>query len=279
VNVYERLGSLLSKGTSWDAKLALLRAFITEHGRLPRYNECYQGAGLGVWIYLQQKLKRQGVLNLSRQTELETIPGWSWKNVARYAPPIRADKRALVEGCGYAFLGQEQIKDNSGRLRLKLHVSCPQGHTQYVLWDNFKPIGGTPRKGCAKCHHARVGEHRRIDITPRLLKYGLEILDTYTANSERYRWRCLRQGHLFVSSLAALENKAKSSGSVCTQCNIDALCAEFSLECLTPWTGKENGGTAELQWVCQRCGSVFRLGIIQIQRRAQAKNKACPQCP
>ena len=81
VNAYNRLGELLTDDNAWLAKLDLLRQFIEEHGRLPRWNAEYQGVKLGTWVNTQRKAKKgQGrcAMTPEREAALEAIPGWSW---------------------------------------------------------------------------------------------------------------------------------------------------------------------------------------------------------
>ena len=81
VNVYNRLGELLTDDNAWLAKLDLLRQFVEEHGRLPRWNAEYLGVKLGNWVNAQRQAKKgNGAWSMTpeREAALEAIPGWSW---------------------------------------------------------------------------------------------------------------------------------------------------------------------------------------------------------
>ena len=59
--------------------LELLKAYVTEHGKLPKHCEKYQGANLGGWCNEQRGKYRQGKMNSGWQQMMEEVPGWWWK--------------------------------------------------------------------------------------------------------------------------------------------------------------------------------------------------------
>ena len=62
--------------TPWPDQLALLVAFVAEHGRLPRTKESYRGVKIGVWINTQRANRSK--LSPERVAALEAVPGWVW---------------------------------------------------------------------------------------------------------------------------------------------------------------------------------------------------------
>ena len=70
--------------TPWPDWLALLGAFVTEHGRLPRQSESYQGVKIGSWINTQRT--NRGKMTPERVAALEAVPGWVWTE--RTAAPV-----------------------------------------------------------------------------------------------------------------------------------------------------------------------------------------------
>ena len=70
--------------TPWPDWLALLGAFVTEHGRLPRQSESYRGVKIGSWINDQRG--NRGKLSPERVAALEAVPGWVWEAAAPVTP-------------------------------------------------------------------------------------------------------------------------------------------------------------------------------------------------
>ena len=76
VRFFSRYGEPLLGG-DFNAQLALLLAFVAEHGRLPRQVESYRGVNIGIWIS-KQRSTRRGKLPPERVAALEAVPGWVW---------------------------------------------------------------------------------------------------------------------------------------------------------------------------------------------------------
>ncbi|MDO3312711.1 MULTISPECIES: helicase associated domain-containing protein [Mycobacteroides] len=66
----------------WDARFALLMAYIQEHGdaRPPARWRSVDGFRLGGWVAHQRDLHRQGLLAPDRVRRLEACPGWLWEH-------------------------------------------------------------------------------------------------------------------------------------------------------------------------------------------------------
>lgn len=175
--------------------------------------------------------------------------------------------RASVESCGYSFLSIES-REVSGRKRRYLRVRCPRSHEYEVLWDNFKPTDGTPRKGCAKCFHANLGKSKRNEIGAWCEAHGVWPTAEYQGLAKPCTWRCA-VGHEFAATKAALNHRAKA----CMECWLSEFAEEHSLRLLTDW-GPRSGATTPLQWECSRCGGVFVASVIGLGR----KTRYCLAC-
>lgn len=60
------------------ARLSLLQAFVTLHGRFPRSREKFASIPLGSWVTTQRTAYKQGALKPEQVTALEALPGWTW---------------------------------------------------------------------------------------------------------------------------------------------------------------------------------------------------------
>lgn len=179
----------------------------------------------------------------------------------------RADDelRAKVEACGYAYLGVES-RPAGGRTRRYIRVQCPAGHEYETLWDNFCPKAGVPKKGCAACHHVRLGASKRIDIRQWESRTGIVHEGQYTAAATQCNWRCAA-GHTFSAKLTVLKEKAEP----CTECAIAKIADARGLVLMTAWT-KHSGPTTELTWQCVECGAEFTASLAAMSR----KKSFCP---
>ena len=65
---------------NWYYKLAVLKKFINEYGRLPRSTEVYESKKIGSWCENQRYLYRSNEKDLPahRIEELNKIPEWRW---------------------------------------------------------------------------------------------------------------------------------------------------------------------------------------------------------
>ena len=82
VRFFSRYGEPLLGG-EFNAQLALLGAFVAEHGRLPRAKESYRDVKIGSWIHDQRKNRVK--LAPERVAALEAVPGWVWAGRAAKA--------------------------------------------------------------------------------------------------------------------------------------------------------------------------------------------------
>ena len=73
-----------------------------------------------------------------------------------------AELRTAIESCGYEFLAVES-RLLGDRTRRYVKVRCPAAHEYDVLWDNFAPKDGKPKKGCSSCHeHQHAGKYQQV---------------------------------------------------------------------------------------------------------------------
>ncbi len=177
--------------------------------------------------------------------------------------------REKVEACGFQYFGVESRTTGDGRARRYITVRCPSGHEFGTMWDNFAPKGGAPKKGCPACHHARLGASKRIDIGSWAAEHGLEILEPHTGIAKPHRWRCLRAGHQFTASAAALRQKK----AACTECWLAQFAEAHQLERRTEWAPGA-GPTMQIGWRCLKCGTEFTASVAGLGR----KKKVCPSC-
>jgi hypothetical protein len=176
--------------------------------------------------------------------------------------------RSLVESCGFELLNIES-RNASGRSRRYITVKCQQGHVYDVLYDNFNPKDGKPKKGCKDCHHAKVGGIKRGNPSQWCLKNGIALLDEYKNQSERHRWQCL-EGHTFTASFSSLQQRGSRA---CVQCDLLAFASKNRLTLLTPWSDG-HGPTATLEWKCIICEAAISFTKASIGR----KKEFCPNC-
>lgn len=176
--------------------------------------------------------------------------------------------REAVESCGYAFLGVES-RETKDRKRRSIRVRCPQGHEYDVLWDNFKPTDGVPRKGCSRCSRSRVGAAKRGDISGWCDANGVVAVTEYCGLAKPCAWKCTR-GHEFTATLASIRIRKQA----CIECWIADVSSANRLQCLTLWTPECNA-TTQLNWICHACGVTFSSSVINFGR----KLKYCPNCP
>lgn len=175
--------------------------------------------------------------------------------------------RAAVEACGYQFLGVESRAEGS-RKRRYLTVRCPQGHEYEVLWDNFRPTDGVPRKGCSKCFHASLGATKRGNIDHWCAANGVQPTTEFLGNAKPCGWRCLK-GHEFTAAKAALGLRVRA----CMECWLAEFAEKNSLVRRSDW-GAGSAATTPIKWECARCGSEFTASIISLGR----KKSYCPTC-
>lgn len=174
---------------------------------------------------------------------------------------------SAVESCGFSFLGVES-RQMGDRKRRFIRVKCPQSHEYEVLWDNFKPTNGVPRKGCTKCHHQKLGASKRADITNWCKTNSIVAVTEYTSVAKPCTWRCSR-GHEFTATMASLRQREKP----CTVCWLSDFSSDHSLQCLTPWTQKCTP-TTPLKWRCMCCDVEFSASVINLG----CKTSFCPKC-
>ena len=77
-------GWIWEAADTWPDSLALLVAFVAEHGRLPTQSESYRGVKIGKWIHTQRT--DRSTLSPDRVAALEAVPGWVWAE--RTAAPV-----------------------------------------------------------------------------------------------------------------------------------------------------------------------------------------------
>jgi hypothetical protein len=177
--------------------------------------------------------------------------------------------RVSAEECGYTFLSVESRYDDSGKSRRYMQVVCPNGHEKEVTQDNFSPIDGVPQTGCAKCHHARVGDSKRKDIREWCKEFQVWPMETYKNNTTYHNWKCAKD-HSFGSTYAALRLK---KGNKCIECKLDEIAADNRLNRLTRWDDY-CGPTTPLEWQCEVCDTVITMSMTSISR----KKTFCPIC-
>jgi len=76
----------LDLDAAWQQNADLLREYVAEFGRIPPTGSkggVYRDVNLGIWISNQRKAKKgikgAGKMTPERERELESIPGWYWK--------------------------------------------------------------------------------------------------------------------------------------------------------------------------------------------------------
>jgi hypothetical protein len=172
-----------------------------------------------------------------------------------------AELRAAIESCGYEFLAVES-RLLGERTRRYVKVRCPAAHEYDVLWDNFAPKNGKPKKGCASCHHATVGANKRGDISKWVAEHGIGPTEPYKNGTTNCEWKC-GHGHTFVSKFVILKQKK----TPCSECGLDKFAGANGLERITPWT-RQSGPTAPLTWKCLTCNSTFVASVMALGRKA-----------
>lgn len=177
--------------------------------------------------------------------------------------------REKVEACGFAFLGVESKKYADGKTRRMMTVQCPNEHEYEVLWDNFKPTNGVPKKGCSRCHHSKVGASKRQDITPWCEERGIHIVEsTYANRTTRYKWQC-DVGHEFENSLQAINGQMYT----CPECHLEEFATEHDLRLITEWS-PDTDPRKKLTWRCTRCGGEITAALSKLH----AIKNPCETC-
>jgi hypothetical protein len=164
--------------------------------------------------------------------------------------------RTKVEACGYSFLGVESRRSGK-RTRRYITVRCPAGHEYETLWDNFCPKKDPkkPKKGCAKCHHARLGASKRVDIGSWEARTGIRHKGNYTAAATQCEWICPAR-HTFAAKFSVLREKAVP----CTECALVKIANKHKLVLLSRWT-QFSGPTESLKWRCIKCDAEFEASL------------------
>lgn len=182
-----------------------------------------------------------------------------------------AELRTKVEATGYRYLGVHNRRTSDGRSRRYITVICPGGHPQYdVLWDNFKPNGVKPKKGCTKCYHTRSGGSKRNDITAWCDKYEITLADEeYKGQAAEHSWQCAYQ-HEFTAKMSCLLTK---KGNPCPACWLIEFASDHDLDLLTQWDNTHTA-TTKLIWQCRTHGDEFPASRISLGR----KKILCPTC-
>lgn len=154
----------------------------------------------------------------------------------------------LVESCGFEFLDGKSVRDTASRLRRYIRVRCPQGHEYEVLWDNFRPTVdpktgmAAPKKGCADCHHAKLGAAKAA--APMNLwsaKSGIAPKGEYPGKDLDCLWVC-SAGHEFTAKFRNLRARAQPCAE-CKRAGPAALAAVGSATALAT-AGLPPGSTA-----------------------------------
>lgn len=190
-------------------------------------------------------------------------------NIRPGAPPKPVGTiRASVEACGYELVSIDNRHDGK-RLRRYLRVRCPEGHEYDVMWDNFSPKDGVPRRGCRTCASKESGNAKRNCIDQWVSKHGIVPVTPYTSNSAICKWRC-SAGHTFTARMSALKLKKENP---CTECWLGEFARAHGLYLQTRWTDG-CGPTTSLEWHCLECGNVFTAPITSLGR----KKLLCANC-
>lgn len=180
--------------------------------------------------------------------------------------------RQRVESCGFALLHVESRHDTGGRSRRYITVQCPDMHVYEVLWDNFSPTNGTPRRGCAECHFVRLGKQKRTGATSWAQRTGIECVGEYQRNSVPCEWEC-PSGHRFASTLVSMQQKARDRKHPCTACELISLASTKGVRMVSSMEGYRP--TTNLVWQCLSCHKRFEASHAVLSR----KKTACPHCP
>lgn len=67
-----------ASAATFKQRVALLKHFVGEHGRLPRDKECHRGVPLGSWCSMQRFHYKRGQLGEDAVEEMEEVEGWIW---------------------------------------------------------------------------------------------------------------------------------------------------------------------------------------------------------
>jgi hypothetical protein len=160
-----------------------------------------------------------------------------------------------------------------GRTRRFISVVCPRGHLRERMdLHNFLPLGadGRPREEpCRECHPAGPGRAARrpsrvLDHCARLGVRPLVPEGTRLNNATKCTFRCEREGHEFVTTVASLNQKAP--GAACTPCHLADLAAKFGLEQLTEWESGPGAATNPIRWRCLHCRTERSASVTVIGR-------------
>ena len=176
--------------------------------------------------------------------------------------------QAAVAACGFTLTrgGFSKVGDD-GRSRRYIGVCCPAGHDYDVRWENFKPVGNVPAKGCALCHRERLSMLKRGNISQWMIAKGVTA-PNYRNQAFQHEWTCAN-GHVFTASYSCLKQKA----TPCTLCFLVDFGKSKGFELLTPWTAF-CGPTTPLVWQHTACGTRFTASLGGIGR----KKRFCPKC-
>ncbi len=183
-----------------------------------------------------------------------------------------AELRTKVEATGYRYLGVHNKRTADGRSRRYITIVCPGGHPPYeTMWDNFKPNGDKPKKGCAKCFHTYNGKSKRNDISKWCDEHEIDVVGEYKGRAADHVWKCLND-HTFTAKMSCLLTK---KDTVCPACWLDEFADKNNLELLTEWDDSHDA-TTKLVWKCRRIGhdKPFAASRISLGR----KKILCPTC-
>ncbi len=181
--------------TLWAARLQDLRAFVAEHGHMPRFNTQEEPEhGLCLWISGQRTAARRGTLLSERRVALDRwLPGWLPEAAREAATDARtqaldalvpgaplAGQRATIDAALAAYATREEIADAAG--------TTPHTVNHFVRGFDSGVFGAQVPWGesweQAKVWRERIGQWPRIkatDTTERRLAWWI--------STQRARWR------------------------------------------------------------------------------------------
>jgi hypothetical protein len=108
IEIYQRDEIIFATEDLFGTRLAQLRQFITEHGKMPSQSEHFLGERqLAIWCVHRRQEYKRGTLSAERIAAIKQVPTWSWEFRAR-----RLLGRNYAEGFALQF---ERLREYAGK--------------------------------------------------------------------------------------------------------------------------------------------------------------------